>query len=65
MRSRVVGYEYVPHDNYYSQEFNVLSPTTGEAHLGRRGNVVGAHVARDHESITSTPPYTLRHRRSP
>lgn len=54
-----VGYEYVPHDNYYSQEFDVLSPTAGKlTWIGGTTLWVRTSPVTD-ETVTSTPPYTL------
>ncbi len=54
-----VGYEYVPKDDYYSQEFDYLTPATWK--VSAVGGVM--EFARwsgvDDIGFTSTPPYTL------
>lgn len=54
-----VGYEYVPKDDYYSQEIDVLSPSTGKLTWIVGSSWFARWSAVTNDSITSTPPYTL------
>ncbi len=54
-----VGYEYVPKDDYYSQEFDFLSPSSGKFTWIGGVSWFARWSGVDDTSITSTSPYSL------